>query len=168
MKKFLIINLLLLLSCGKENNSDNPDNFFLNQSQKIWSYTEINSSGSETRYISFLNGTMHYILFSDGKQYCYKKFLGKINNISHPIDGFQCNISNQIVSNKLNELQIETTVTDTEGVFKYNYIVTLLVNGDNLSYFNQEDDAKYIGFVAKVYNGDLSLDFNDCEVDYIL
>ena len=72
------------------------------------------------------------------------------------------------ISNKLNELQIETTVTDTEGVFKYNYIVTLLVNGDNLSYFNQEDDAKYIGFVAKVYNGDLSLDFNDCEVDYIL
>ncbi len=168
MRKFISINLLLLLCCSKENNSVNADNFFLNQSQKIWSYTEINSLGTETRYISFLNGAMHYILLSDGKKYCYKKFLGKINNISHPIDGFQCNISNQIISNKSNELQIETTVTDTEGVFKYKYVVTVLVNGENLSYFNSEENAKYIGFVARLNSGDLTLDFNDCEVDYIL
>mgnify|MGYP001189665959 FL=1 len=168
MRKLLFINLLFFLSCSKENNSVNDDNFFLNQSQKIWSYTEITSLGTETRYISFLNGTMNYILLSDGQQYCYQKFLGEINNISHPIDGFQCNISNQIISNKSNELQIETVVTDTEGVFKYKYVVTLLVSGENLSYFNSEENAKYIGFVARLYSGDLSLDFNDCEVDYIL
>tara|TARA_B100001057_G_scaffold418748_1_gene438156 strand:- start:1110 stop:1616 length:507 start_codon:yes stop_codon:yes gene_type:complete len=168
MRKLLFINLLFFLSCSKENNSVNDDNFFLNQSQKIWSYTEITSSGTETRYISFLNGTMSYILLSDGQQYCYQKFLGEINNISHPIDGFQCNVSNQIISNKSNELQIETVVTDTEGVFKYRYVVTLLVNDENLSYFNSEENAKYIGFIARLYGGDLSLDFNDCEVDYIL
>ena len=167
MRKFLFINLLFFLSCSKENNSVNDD-FFLNQNQKIWSYTEITSLGSETRYISFLNGTMNYVLLSDGQQYCYQKFLGEINNISHPIDGFQCNISNQIISNNSNELQIETVVTDTEGIFKYRYVVTLLVNDENLSYFNSEENAKYIGFVARLYSGDLSLDFNDCEVDYIL
>ena len=168
MRKLLFINLLFFLSCSKENNSVNDDNFFLNQSQKIWSYTEITSLGTETRYISFLNGTMIYVLLSDGQQYCYQKFLGEINNISHPIDGFQCNISNQIISNKSNELQIETVVTDTEGVFKYKYVVTLLVSGENLSYFNSEENAKYIGFVARLYSGDLSLDFNNCQVDYIL
>jgi hypothetical protein len=167
MRKFLFINLLFFLSCSKENNSVNDD-FFLNQNQKIWSYTEITSLGSETRYISFLNGTMNYILLSDGQQYCYQKFLGEINNISHPIDGFQCNISNQIISNNSNELQIETVVTDTEGIYKYRYVVTLLVNDENLSYFNSEENAKYIGFIARLYSGDLSLDFNDCEVDYIL
>ena len=167
MRKFLFINLLFFLSCSKENNSVNDD-FFLNQNQKIWSYTEITSLGSETRYISFLNGTMNYVLLSDGQQYCYQKFLGEINNISHPIDGFQCNISNQIISNKSNELQIQTVVTDTEGVFKYRYVVTLLVNDENLSYFNSEENAKYIGFIARLYSGDLSIDFNDCEVDYIL
>ena len=168
MRKFISINLLFFLCCSKENNPVNADNFFLNQSQKIWSYTEITSSGSETRYISFLDGTMNYVLLSDGQQYCYKKFLGKINNIAHPIDGFQCNISNQIISNKSNELQIETTVTDIDGVFKYKYVVTLLANGENLSYFNSEENAKYIGFIARLYSGDLSLDFNDCEIDYIL
>jgi len=167
MRKFLFINLLFLLSCSKENSSVNDD-FFLNQNQKIWSYTEITSLGSETRYISFLNGTMNYVLLSDGQQYCYQKFLGEINNISHPIDGFQCNISNQIISNNSNELQIETVVTDTEGIFKYRYVVTLLVNDENLSYFNSEENAKYIGFIARLYSGDLSIDFNDCEVDYIL
>tara|TARA_B100001778_G_scaffold164650_1_gene135324 strand:+ start:285 stop:788 length:504 start_codon:yes stop_codon:yes gene_type:complete len=167
MRKFLFINLLFFLSCSKENNSVNDD-FFLNQNQKIWSYTEITSLGSETRYISFLNGTMNYVLLSDGQQYCYQKFLGEINNISHPIDGFQCNISNQIISNNSNELQIETVVTDTEGIFKYRYVVTLLVNDENLSYFNSEENAKYIGFIARLYSGDLSIDFNDCEVDYIL
>ena len=167
MRKFLFINLLFLLSCSKENSSVNDD-FFLNQNHKIWSYTEITSLGSETRYISFLNGTMNYVLLSDGQQYCYQKFLGEINNISHPIDGFQCNISNQIISNNSNELQIETVVTDTEGIFKYRYVVTLLVNDENLSYFNSEENAKYIGFIARLYSGDLSIDFNDCEVDYIL
>ena len=167
MRKLLFINLLFFLSCSKENNSVNDD-FFLNQNQKIWSYTEITSLGSETRYISFLNGTMNYVLLSDGQQYCYQKFLGEINNISHPIDGFQCNISNQIISNNSNELQIETVVTDTEGIFKYRYVVTLLVNDENLSYFNSEENAKYIGFIARLYSGDLSIDFNDCEVDYIL
>ncbi|MBL31048.1 MAG: hypothetical protein CMC81_07420 [Flavobacteriaceae bacterium] len=166
--KLYISLFIFFLSCAKDDNSEASNDFFANQRDKIWAFTEINISGVETTYVSFYEGTMKYIKSSDNQSVCYEKFLGQVNDIVHPIEGWRCNISNNIILNKSNELQIETIVTEPDGTFKYSYVVTLIVNNENLSYFNVENDATFIGFNAKEYLSEIDLSYDDCEIDYIL
>ena len=170
MKIYKLFTLLFIifLSCAKDDTSEATNDFFTNQANKIWAYTEININGVETTYISFSEGTMKYNKLSNNQTVCYKKFLGQVNDIIHPIDGFRCSISNNIILNKSNELHLETIVTEPDGTYKYSYIVALKVSNEKLSYFNLENDATFIGFIAEEYSNETDLNFNDCKIDYIL
>ena len=68
--------------------------------------------------------------------------------------------------------QIETIVTDPDGTLRYTYVITLKVNGDNLvGSSSDEGDDKVIGdglIGGTIYNGNLDLDFTNCEIEYII
>ena len=86
MKKLLLLLLLvpLLNSCSKGDDSSIGD-FFENQSGKIWSFTYSNDDRAPfTLYHSFSDGTLKTTQYINGQRYCTEKFLGTINNISHP------------------------------------------------------------------------------------
>ena len=174
MKKLLLILLFvpLLNSCSKGDDSSSGD-FFENQSGKIWSYTyTYDDQTTSTIYHSLSDGTLKTTEYFDGQFYCRKIFLGTINNISHPNNGWECNITNEIIVNKSNELQIETIVTDPDGTLRYTYVITLKITGDNLvGSSSDEGDAKVFGdglFGGTIYNGNLDLDFTNCEIEYII
>tara|TARA_B110000971_G_scaffold104723_1_gene107545 strand:+ start:25 stop:546 length:522 start_codon:yes stop_codon:yes gene_type:complete len=173
MKKLLLLLLVPLLNSCSKGDDSSIGNFFENQSGKIWSFTYSNDDRAPfTLYHSFSDGTLKTTQYFGGQRYCTEKFLGTINNISHPYLRWQCNITNEIIVNKSNELQIETIVTDPDGTLRYTYVITLKVNGDNLvGSSSDEGDDKVIGdglIGGTIYYGNLDLDFTNCEIEYII
>ena len=69
--------------------------------------------------------------------------------------------------NKANELQIESIFTSLDGSKTYTILYTFMINGDNLT-LTLNDDGFNETLNLKIYNGNLDINFNNCQSNYAI
>lgn len=168
MKKLLIVLLLvpLLNSCNSN------DDFFANHQNKIWMDTASDGFDNINYYTGFSNRKVNTVNYgNDGSYYCETQFIGEINNYSDEKNnyftkifgkGAKVNVTSGIIVNKANELQIESITKSLDGSITHIVLFSYKVNGDNLTMTTNEDGTTET-YNASIYNGNLDINFNNCE-----
>ena len=144
---------------------------YSNHQNKIWMFSE----DGINYYTGFSNRTYNLASFGavGESDYCQTLFIGtKNNHYDEELDnvfgdGAKVNFTTAIILNKANELEIETITKSLDGSITYNILISFKVNGDNLTYtFN---DSGYIYTSnSTIYNGNLDVNFTNCETTYLL
>ena len=173
MRKILLILMFapLFNSCSKSDDTSSGE-FFANHQNKIWTDTYVDNYGSTNYYTGFSNGTVNSSAYEeDGSYFCDALFIGAKNNLYDAElenvfgKGAEVNLTTAIILNKANELQIETIITSLDGSKTYTKLYTFIVNGDNLT-FTLNDNGYKETVTSKIYNGNLDINFNNCQSYY--
>ena len=176
MRKLLLVLLFapLFNSCSKSDDTSSGE-FFANHQNKIWVDTvDEGSFGIFTYYIGFSNGTYNFAAYEDDRSYfCNNLIIGTKNNF-YDVEwenvfgkGAEINFTTAIIVNKANELQIESIFTSLDGSKTYTILYTFIVNGDNLT-LTLNDDGFNDTLNLKIYNGNLDINFNNCQSNYAI
>ena len=110
----------------------------------------------------------------DGSYSCETLFIGSKNNYYDVEldnvfgDSAEVNFTTAIIVNKANELQIETITKSLDGSITYTYLISFKVNGDNLTTTTNDDGEITDTINSSIYNGNLDINFNNCQTLYAL